>query len=273
MVEGSRTGDVALRSGGQVSSGGASRAMRWQDGETERSGKSPNLRRVRALGDRALIEAMRVGDDWAFGEFLARFRPVMVAYAERRVPDTYLCECVDEVLEDAALALADPRSAIPLQLRAYLVGAVRRRHLAMRRSGVRRQHWYEEAARDAACTSDGGSPVVPSLCAESTIAASRGTDAEPGSLEPTALHRLATAIAGELDDETRLLLAWIGESVPHRQIASWLGCSYDAATKRIWRLCRRLERAAPVYVATMPPEVQRELERFFRRAKRGRRPA
>ncbi len=247
--------------------------MRWEEGEAERMTRSPNVRRVRALGDRALIDAMRAGDDFAFGEFLARFRPMMLAYAERRVPGIYLCECVDEVLEDAALELADPRSTVPVQLRSYFVGAVRRRHLAVRRSGVRRQRWYEEAARGGRSLSEGASPAVTSLCAESTLAASRGVDVTAISAEPTALQRLATAIEEELDDETRLLLAWVGESVPHRQIATWLGTSYDATTKSIWRLCRRLERAAPVYAAAMPPEEQHELERFFRRARRGRRPA
>lgn len=233
---------------------------------------SPNVRRVRALGDRALVDAMRAGDDWAFGEFLARFRPVLLAYAERRVPDALVTECVEDVLEDAALELADPRAVIPLQLRGYLVGAVRRRHLALHRSGTRRRRWYEEAARDVRCTSDGREGVVPSLCAESTLAASAGPGETSGTAS-AALHRLALAIEGELDDETRLLLAWIGEAVPHRQIAEWLGASYAATSKRIWRLCRRLERAAPAYVAAMPLDEQRELERFFRRAARGRRPA
>jgi DNA-directed RNA polymerase specialized sigma24 family protein len=246
--------------------------MRRGESGTERNGQSPNVRRVRALGDHALVGAMRDGDDWAFGEFLARFRPLMLAYAEGRIPEALIAECVDDVLEDAAIDLAEPRSAVPTQLRAYLVGAVRRRHLALHRSGTRRRRWYEEAARAALCTNDGREGVVPSVCAESTIAASRGADVvESG--EPSAVQQLALAMDHELDDETRRILAWIGQSVPHRQIAAWLGKSYEATTKQIWRLCRRLERAAPAYAAAMPPAAQRELERFFRRAQRGRRPA
>jgi DNA-directed RNA polymerase specialized sigma24 family protein len=237
----------------------------------ERSGVSPNVRRVRALGDRALIDAMRDGDDWAFGEFLARFRPAMLAYAQHRITDELIPECVDDVLEDAAIELADPRAAVPLQLRAYLVGAVRRRHLALHRSGARRRRWYEEAARATLCTSDGREAAISSVCAESTITASRGVAMEPE--EPTAVQRLALAMERELDDETRRILAWLGHSVPHRQIALWLGRSYEATTKHIWRLCRRLERAAPAYAAVMSAADQREIERFFRRARRGRRPA
>lgn len=246
--------------------------MQRADGAVERSPTSADVCRVRALADRALVDAMREGDDWAFGEFLARFRPAMLAFSQGRVPDALIPECVDDVLEDAAIELADPRAAVPAQLRAYLVGAVRRRHLALHRSGARRRRWYEEAARAALCTSDGHEAVVRSVCAESTIAASRGVGTpEPDG--PTAIRQLAVAMEHELDDEARRILVWLAHSVPHRQIAAWLGKSYDATTKQIWRLCRRLERAAPAYVAMMPLADQRELERFFRRAQRGRRPA
>lgn len=227
-----------------------------------------NERRVRALDDHALVAAMRAGDDWAFGEFLARFRPVLRLYAEGRIASELHAECIDEVLEDEALRLSDPRAMIPARMRAYLVGALRKKHLAVKRSRARRRRHHEDAAYDA----DGSVAVVRSVCAESTIAASRGTLASE-SPHPTALEQLAAAMAAELDDETIRLLTWIGRAVPHRTIAEWLGKSYDATTKQIWRLCRRLERAAPQYAAALPPDVQRELERFFRRVERGRRPA
>ena len=246
--------------------------MQCADGAVGRSRMSADMRRVRALGDRALVDAMREGDDWAFGEFLARFRPAMLAFAQGRIPDALVPECVDEVLEDAAIELADARAAVPAQLRAYLVGAVRRRHFALHRSGARRRRWYEEAARATLCTSDGHEAVVRSVCAESTIAASSGVST-PEPEEPSAIRRLAIAMEHELDDEARRILVWLAHSVPHRQIAAWLGKGYDATTKQIWRLCRRLERAAPAYVAMMPLADQQELERFFRRAQRGRRPA
>jgi hypothetical protein len=215
---------------------------------------------------------MRAGDDRAFGEFLARFRPVLTAYAGGRIPDELFPECIDEVLEDEALKLADPRAVVPTQLRAYLVGAVRKRHLALRRSSARRRRWYEEAAGGTLSTSDGREAVVRSVCSESSIAASRGPErAEP--MEQTALEQLALAMEKELDAEARRILVWLGRAVPHRQIAAWLDKSYDATTKQIWRLCRRLERAAPTYAATLPPAAQRELDRFFRRLDRGRRQA
>jgi hypothetical protein len=242
-------------------------------GETgaKRQRASPNERRVRALGDVALIAAMRAGDDWAFGEFIARFRPGLAAYARGRIPDELIPECVDEVLEDEALALSNEDAVVPTRLSAYLVGAARKRHLALRRSSERRLRWYEEAARSGRCTSDGREHVVRSVCAESTIAASAGAQVSTETAEPSAIEQLALAIEGELDEETRRLLAWIGQAVPHRQIAEWLGKSYDATTKQIWRLCRRLEQKAPAHAEKLPREVRHELERFFRRVERGRR--
>jgi DNA-directed RNA polymerase specialized sigma24 family protein len=245
--------------------------MQGSEGGRDRRRASPNERRVRALGDHALVAAMRAGDDWAFGEFLARFRPMLVAYARDRIPSGLLAECVDEVLEDEAMKLIDEEAVVPMQFRAYLIAAVRKRYLTLWRRDARRRRWYEEAAGSALRTSDGREVVVLSVCAESTIAASHGSEAREPAV-PTALEQLALAMDGELDVETRRILTWVGRAVPHREIAGWLGKSYDATTKQIWRLCRRLERATPLYVATLSPEAQREFERFFRRLERGRRP-
>jgi hypothetical protein len=194
-----------------------------------------------------------------------------VDFAGGRIPNALFPECIDEVLEDEALKLSDVRSIVPTQMRAYLVGAVRKRHLALHRSSMRRQRWYEEASCSGSCTSDGREPVVRSVCSESSVAASRGPESRE-TAAPTALEQLAMAMSGELDADARRILIWLGRSVPHRQIAAWLNKSYDATTKQIWRLCRRLERAAPTYAATLSPAAQHELERFFRRLERGRRP-
>ena len=228
---------------------------------------------MRALDDSTLVAAMRAGSDWAFSEFLARFRPVLLQYAQGRIPTELHAECVDEVLEDEALRLVNPRAIVPTQLRAYLVGAVRKRHLAVTRGRARRRRHHEEAAYDEHVVSGGEATlVVRSVCAESTIAASRGTIMdEPAT--PSAVEQLATVMAAELDPDTIRLLTWIGRAVPHRTIAEWLEKSYDATTKQIWRLCRRLEQDAPRHAATLPADVQRELERFFRRVERGRRHA
>jgi DNA-directed RNA polymerase specialized sigma24 family protein len=232
---------------------------------------SPNERRVRGLGDHALVDAMRTGDDWALGEFIARFRPVLLDYARRRIPSAMFPECIDDVLEDEALRLLEEEAVMPIQLPAYLIAAVRSRYFNLRRNALRRRRWYEEAVGSGLYTADGREPIVRSVCAESSIAAAYGTHDQESS-QPSALEQLARAIDVELDADTRQLLEWLGHAVPHRTIAAWLGRSYDATTKQIWRLCRRLERAAPTYAATLSPAVQQELDRFFRRMERGRRP-
>jgi hypothetical protein len=80
--------------------------------------RTGNERRVRALDDQGLVAAMRAGDEWAFGEYLARFRPALLLYAQGRIPTELYAECIDEVLEDEAMRLSDPRALVPAQLRA-----------------------------------------------------------------------------------------------------------------------------------------------------------
>ena len=70
----------------------------------------------------------------------------------------------------------------------------------------------------------------------------------------------------QLTDEEQQVLGWDERRVPHRQIAEWLGVSYDAATKRIWRLKRRLQALVADYCAHAPAPERTELERLFRRA-------
>lgn len=231
---------------------------------------SPNERRVRALTDHALVEAMRAGDEWAFGEFLARFRPMLVSYARQRIPTAWFPECIDDALEDVAIGFLEEEAVLPIQFHAYLIGAVRKRYLNLRRKALRRRRWYEEAVGSELYAPQVDEVIVRSACAESSITAAYGVREEPA--EGNALEQLAHAIDGELDTETRQLLEWLARSIPHRTIAAWLDKSYDATTKQIWRLCRRLERAAPAYAATLSPAAQRELDRFFRRMDRGRRP-
>ncbi len=213
---------------------------------------------------------MQGGNEWALAEFIARFRPLLLEFSRGRIPTALIPDCVDEVLEDIALRLVRVRATIgPETLPSYLVAAVRKRYRAVRRSVVRRERWYDEAAALESSTSESGEVIVHTVCAESTIVASRNHGEDPPEAS-SALRMLAEAIDGDLDAETRLILVWVGRAVPHRLIAQWLGKSYDATTKQIWRLCRRLERAAPTYVAALPDAAQRELGRFFRRVEHGR---
>jgi DNA-directed RNA polymerase specialized sigma24 family protein len=240
---------------------------------TSPAGRSER-RRVRALGDAALIAAMRAGDDWAWAEFDARFRARLEQYARHvAASPARWDECISEVIEDAALKLATDAGAVPTNLTAYLIRALRNRAATLARAAARRHRRYVQASAV-------GEPeaVVRSLCSESALRASGGAaldaalgaalgEADDRTAEPTsrAHRRLGAALVAELSDEERLIIGWVAEAVPYRQIAAWLGAGYDATSKRIWRLCRRLKHLAPICASTFSATERAELERFLRR--------
>ena len=81
-------------------------------------------RRVRALTDASVIQAMRDGDAWAWGEFGVRFEPVLLEYARRiGIPADIRRERVLDLLADEGMRLAERRVVVPSQLRAYLAKA------------------------------------------------------------------------------------------------------------------------------------------------------
>jgi DNA-directed RNA polymerase specialized sigma24 family protein len=218
---------------------------------------------VRALGDAALLDAMRADDAWAWGEFIARFQGPLESYAGRiGVPQSEWAECIVEVLDDEALRLTSANAATPAHLFAYLARAVRNRYLRIKRARQRRELRYAEAS-----TGDHAEPVVRSVCSEAAIRDGYGADVAPSSALSGALVRLGDLLSASMTADERTLLAWEADRVPHRQIASWLGVSYDAATKRIWRLCRRLRARVPSHVTQFSDIERAELARFFRRAR------
>jgi DNA-directed RNA polymerase specialized sigma24 family protein len=218
------------------------------------------VRRLRALSDAALIEAMRSGDELAWGEFVDRFRPLLEHFAQRTgIPRWERSTCITEVLDDTALKLATQRLTLPASLGAYLVRALRNMYLQQQRAAARRAHYYSKAtdAGDTEC-------IVTSLCSESTMRASLG----PGddvSATSHGLARLASVLRAELSDDDLLLLTWRSAGVPHRQVADWLGITYDAAAKRVARVSQRVRAVAWLRVESFPPEERAEVVRFFQR--------
>ena len=102
--------------------------------------------------------------------------------------------------------------------------------------------------------------------AKATLRDARGPFSTPpgGS---RAVQALVAYIRRHLSGEQQRLLGWEERRVPHRQIAEWLGLRYEATTKRIWRLKRRLQALTVAYHAVASTdEERRELERLFRRA-------
>jgi DNA-binding CsgD family transcriptional regulator len=258
------------------------------DGDAAADPGSPAARRraARALGDAALARALASADPAVWAEFDARFRPLLAAYARRvRIPPALWPQCVDEVLEDEAMRLADG-GAVPDQLAAYLVRSAYHRLLKARRAAARRERRYgagaaEDGPPGSGPWADGAAErVVPGVCSAAALRASRGPRAADGapaawddagadaSAASGVLARAAAALAARLTDAERQLLVWVAEQVPRRQIAEWVGDGYEATRKRILRLTRRLQADAARLAADLPPAERHEFERFLRRATR-----
>jgi DNA-directed RNA polymerase specialized sigma24 family protein len=213
-----------------------------------------------AVTEHALLDAMCRGDALAWATYDARFRPILEAYARRtKIPTGDWPTCVAEVLEDEGLRLSQPGVTRPVSLGAYLIAAVRHRYLRLKRSDLCRQRNQSAASEDCS-----GEWVVTSLCSEDALRRSAGVHAD--SITSNAIQRLSIDLRRALTAEEEAILVWVGERVPHSEIAKWLGISYDACTKRIWRLCRRLRSETTARRAHYSAAEQRELDRFMRRA-------
>ena len=219
---------------------------------------------MRALSDAALVQAMRESVAEAWAEFDARYRPLLEAYAKRTgIPRWDWSVCITEVLDDEALRLVERREDPPTNLSGYLVRAVRNRYLKLKRAAVRREKHYS----DAAGLEGNAEQVVRGLCSEDALRASAGpaADASVNSSGSRALRRLAELLAEDLSREEKQMLGWVGEGVPRRQIAEWLGLGYDAVRKRIYRLSQRLHDLTPAALDRMNIAERAEAKRFLRR--------
>lgn len=228
--------------------------------QSARFGRGTATRRLRALSDAALVEAMRGGDELAWGEFIDRFRPLLEHFARRTaIPRWEWSACITEVLDDTALKLATRRIALPASLGAYLVRVLRNQRLQEQRAATRRAHYYSTAG-DA----DTADRAAASLCSESTLRASEGP-VDDNSLASRSLVRLAACLRAELSEDDLLLLTWRSAGIPHRQVAEWLGITYAAAAKRVARLSQRVRAIALLSADRFPREERSEIARFFKR--------
>lgn len=224
----------------------------------------PERIHVRALSDAALVDAMRASLPEAWAEFDARFRPLLERYATRvGIPRWEWSACITEVLDDEALRLIErPTREMPQHLSAYLVRAVRNRHLALRRATIRRERRYAAAAAIDPAT-DG---VLSLLVSEhSRHAAEPPHVSEEMTTASTAVKQFGALMSARLTNTERETLAWVAEGVPQRVIAEWLGINREAAKKRIARLCRRLRLLAVTVSNELPAEARREIDRLMRR--------
>jgi DNA-directed RNA polymerase specialized sigma24 family protein len=222
--------------------------------------RSSRMRQLHALADGALVEAMRSGDPAAFQAFRERFAPLLEAYAFiMRIPTMDWPECIEDVLTDAAIRWIDPGGELPKQMSAYLKGMVRHAYFNKRRSAE------FEAKIAALSESEGTEPVLRALYGDSTVQAARGLADEADECTIRALRALAVMLKESLSKEEQLVIGWTALRVPYRTIAELIGAGYEATSKRIQRLQRKLRDVAIAKHFRFSPDEQREIDRFLRR--------
>lgn len=229
-----------------------------------------NRRALRELSDQALIDAMREGLPEAWQEFMMRFRPLLDRFARRTgIAPADQAECVDSVLEDSAIRWAIDGAAPPGNLRAYLLRAVTYRRKSIARDAQRLSRRYVLAG---AGTIEG---AVVSLCSAASVRDSQGQSEQEEDEIHGAVARFCALLIEPLADDDRMILARLGDGLPHREIATELGVSYETGRKRIQRLCSRLRDSVPkvleqlsdadrAYVRKILPRTQSAGERSRR---------
>ena len=223
----------------------------------EQGGEPP-----RRWTDAALVAAMRRSERGAFREFFERFAPLITALARlHRIPATDPEERMLEFLDDAALRFCLPTTPIPRSLAAYLAASFRRRSFNVMRDLRRRMHLGEERALDLGGLAQ---RVIPTAVSESSVAATYGPTPDAPALAP-AIERLALELEGGLSPDDRRLLGWLGQRVPQREIAVWLGTTHGALRVRVTRLRAVLRDAAFRHASSLDGDERAEIERFFRR--------
>jgi DNA-binding CsgD family transcriptional regulator len=219
---------------------------------------------MRAASDAQLITAMRDGLPEAWAEFDARFRPLLETVARRaRIPTAEWETCVADVLTDAAIRFSLPDTLLPENVPAYLVRSVRFRYFKVLRAARRRAQHYA----DAAMPQPNEPRVVREALSEGSLRASAGPMflVDASGSETGGLTRFTVLLTRELSPRELHMLGWVAEGIPRRHIAEWLGVSYEAARKRITRLCRSLRLIAPSLLARLDEHDRSEVERFLRR--------
>ena len=198
-----------------------------------------------AWSDATLVARLRTRDERAAAELYARFAPLLMDEARRRRVDAASrSEVVMDTITQAAMVLLRSGTPVPGSLAGYLVTSLRRRVLNIVRDAQARARRLEALAVEV-----GGAPMAGDAPAPDPV--------------PRAIAELARALDQHLKDDERQLLAWLGDRVPQREIAQWVGSSYGAVRVRVLRLRERLREVARRHAATLPPDERVLLERYL----------
>jgi RNA polymerase sigma factor (sigma-70 family) len=255
------------------------------------SGAAPSgeLAALANLDEERLLGAMREGDPDALHAFFERFAPVLHRKAARmRIPQERREECIMEVLADATMRILEHRLPRVRSVGNYLVRALHNRVLNERKKARRDERRTATAAARGA-PEDGGDDegAVIAVMSEFAIRAARGEMAQDVGRSNAsgdasndaegawraAVQRLGAVLQGEMTEEEDRIMAWLADRISQRDIAEWLGASYDAMRTRVSRLRAELAEATERHERSLPaPErviVERiRSERAYRRAAR-----
>lgn len=214
-----------------------------------------------ASAGRMLLRGLRAGDEQALAAVFERYVPMLLVEARRRhVQPGLRQEVVEDAVAAAVLVLMRPEHATPRSLAGYLVTALRRRVLNLHRS----------ARRDAARASQVDdidqllvASAAPAPDARLDAHDDDGTDGADGGahdIEGDAMDGIMRALLAQLAEDDRQLLGWLGEHVPQREIAAWLGVTHDAVRSRAKRLRARLRESVRRQAAALPPAARALVE-------------
>ena len=218
-------------------------------------------RTLRDVSDSALIDAMRDGVSEAWQEFLVRFRPLLMQYGLRtKMGRSDANDCVEHVLEDAAMRWAVDGAAPPKNIVAYLLRAASLHRRTLERDATRRERKHQLAIDEEQC--DG---AIVSASSEAAIRDSRGPADRVEEFTQDALARLCNLVRQSLREDDSKILMQLADGLPHREIAAELGLSYEAGRKRIQRLCARVRDVVPIAVQRLSSADRVHVERLFRR--------
>ena len=218
-------------------------------------------RSLAEVPDDELMARLRRGEAAACHEFFARFAPMLLELAARQgVPREWCWEPVTDLLDDVAERIRAHRLPAVASLAAYLASALRRRLSNARRDRRRRERLAREVAVEAGAP---GESAVLSTCSAHSLRASRPPDdGDPDGLHPI-VRGFHDHVRATLSEDEWRILGWIGERVPQREIAEWMGTTHGAMRVRVARLRARAAAAGRRYLDALAPPERALLDRFL----------
>lgn len=209
------------------------------------------------------VAAIRRADESALKEFFIYFQPVLLEQARRlRIPTANANEIVTTFLDDKVTELAK-MDIEPASLAGYVVRSFRNRVFNLRRDQNKRDEIHDGAMSYVGSTSE---RVVAECHSAYGLRATLSPDDDQAPFLRPALIKLSEYSAAQLTtDEIGLLMA-MGDRVPMREIAEWLGISYANCRVKAHRLRERITKLALQYMTALEPAERDEVQRFLKRA-------